>query len=115
MTWAHVERGEGRPLVLGHGIGCSWQSWTPVLDRLASKRRVIAFDLPGFGATPPLPDGDGAPTAMRFAELLPTEVAALGIDDYDYAGFSMGGWIGLELAKTGAARSVVAINPTGLW
>jgi pimeloyl-ACP methyl ester carboxylesterase len=115
MAWSHIERGEGRPLVLGHGIGCSWQSWTPVLDRLAQRRRVIAFDLPGFGATPALHDGDGPPTPMRFAELLPGEVTALGIDEFDYAGFSMGGWIGLELAKAGAARSVVAVNPTGLW
>jgi pimeloyl-ACP methyl ester carboxylesterase len=115
MAWAYIERGDGRPLVLVHGIGCSWQSWTPVLGRLAGKRRVIAFDLPGFGATPALKDADGPPTPMRFAELLPAEVAALGVDEFDYAGFSMGGWIGLELAKAGAARSVVALNPTGLW
>jgi pimeloyl-ACP methyl ester carboxylesterase len=49
----HVRLGHGRPLLLIHGLGGTWRSWLPVLDRLAAEREVIAVDLPGFGETPP--------------------------------------------------------------
>lgn len=49
-----IRRGRGKPLLLIHGLGGSWRSWTPVLDALAAQRDVIAVDLPGHGATPPL-------------------------------------------------------------
>lgn len=55
MIWHHVEKGQGRPLVLLHGIGMSSDAWAAVFDRLAVQRRVIAFDIPGFGRTPGLP------------------------------------------------------------
>ena len=100
--------------MLLHGIGSSKRSWLPILDRLARTRRVIAVDLPGFGETPRL--AEGLPTAMRFAEQLPEGVAHLGIEaPFDIAGFSLGGWISLEAAKQGSARSVVALTPAGLW
>ncbi|MDP9326411.1 MAG: alpha/beta hydrolase [Candidatus Dormibacteraeota bacterium] len=114
MAWAHIEGGEGRPLVLVHGIGSSKRSWLPIIDRLVRTRRVVAVDLPGFGDSPPLTDG--LPTAMHFAELLPSAVAELGVAaPFDIAGFSLGGWIALEVAKRGSAQSVVALTPAGLW
>jgi pimeloyl-ACP methyl ester carboxylesterase len=114
MTWAHIERGEGRPLILVHGIGSSKLAWLPIMNRLARTRRVVAVDLPGFGDSPSLMEG--LPTAMRFADLLPEAVAELGVAaPFDIAGFSLGGWIALEVAKQGSARSVVALTPAGLW
>ena len=47
-----IERGTGRKLLLIHGLGGSWRSWTPILDALSLSRRVIAIDLPGHGETP---------------------------------------------------------------
>jgi pimeloyl-ACP methyl ester carboxylesterase len=55
----HFHRvGAGEPLVLIHGIGSRWQLWRPLLPALAARYDVIAVDLPGFGASPPLPAGD---------------------------------------------------------
>lgn len=54
MKMHHVRQGNGKPLLLLHGLGGSWRSWSPVLDSLAAEREVIAVDLPGFGATAPL-------------------------------------------------------------
>jgi hypothetical protein len=46
------------PIVLLHGTGDSlhtWQGWT---DALSKTRRVIRYDLPGFGLTGPDPNHD---------------------------------------------------------
>jgi pimeloyl-ACP methyl ester carboxylesterase len=49
----YTERGSGPPVVLLHGNGAMWQDWevSGVLDALAARHRVIAFDRPGFGHT----------------------------------------------------------------
>lgn len=113
--WYFVEKGQGRPLVLLHGIGMSHKAWQPVMDLLARHRRVIAFDVAGFGQSPLLPLGV-APTTANFATQLGLELTRLGIHEpVDIAGNSMGGWIALEAARLGLARSVVAISPAGLW
>ncbi len=44
-----VELGEGRPLLLLHGLGGSWKDWTANLRPFSSAYHVIAIDFPGFG------------------------------------------------------------------
>jgi pimeloyl-ACP methyl ester carboxylesterase len=48
----YVEMGEGEPILLVHGISGSWQNWLENIPQLARRHRVIAPDLPGFGASP---------------------------------------------------------------
>lgn len=113
--WHFVEKGQGRPLVLLHGIGMSSNAWKPVMARLAEQRRVIAFDTAGFGRTPMLA-GHIAPTTHNLTKELGRVLREMGIDEpVDIAGNSMGGWMALEAARLGLARSVVAISPAGLW
>jgi pimeloyl-ACP methyl ester carboxylesterase len=114
MTLAYDRTGSGPPLVLLHPLGADRGVWRPVLPYLSSARDCIAVDLPGFGASPPLA-GDAHPRelARAVAELL----AALDLADGSahVAGNSLGGWVALELALHGAAASVTAIAPAGLW
>ncbi|MBN1364513.1 MAG: alpha/beta fold hydrolase [Syntrophaceae bacterium] len=113
--WYFSENGKGRPLILLHGIGITHEVWHPVIPLLAQERRVIAFDIPGFGKTPPLPS-HLLPTAANFIDALGSELHRIGIiDPVDIAGNSMGGYMALEAAKRGMARKVVAISPAGLW
>src|SRR4051812_22051488 len=45
-------RDGSRPIVLVHGLAACWQCWLEQIPRLAAEgRRVIALDLPGFGAS----------------------------------------------------------------
>ena len=44
---ADVEREE--PLILIHGFPTSSFDWRHIIDALAARRRVVAFDFPGFG------------------------------------------------------------------
>jgi pimeloyl-ACP methyl ester carboxylesterase len=107
--------GETRePLLLIHGLGASKSVWDPVVPLLSPEREVIALDLPGFGAAPSLPAGV-EPTALALAEALRDQLAALGAPRPHVAGNSLGGWVGLELGRIGAARSVTCLSPAGLW
>ena len=113
--WNRIDRGTGRPLLLLHGGGSSSRCWLPVIDRLATERRVIAFDFLGFGKTP-APDPTITFSMDWATDELGAELARLGIaTPVDIAGNSMGGWMALEAAKRSLARSVVAIGPAGLW
>ncbi len=102
-------------VILLHGLGMSRTAWAPVLPCLTARRRVIAFDIAGFGATPPLADGVH-PTVANLADALERSLDAIGRHDpVDIAGNSLGGCLALELARRGRATSVVAISPCGLW
>jgi pimeloyl-ACP methyl ester carboxylesterase len=115
MTWYYKESGNGRPLILLHGIGMSGNAWNAVAPLLAPHRRVIVLDVPGFGRTPPLPDGV-EPTGEHIIDSLEQTLRDLGLNEpVDFAGNSMGGYLSLLAAKRGLARSVVALSPAGLW
>jgi pimeloyl-ACP methyl ester carboxylesterase len=111
---AYDRRGDGEPLVLIHPLGADRHVWAPVMDALAEHRDVIAIDLPGFGESPAL-NGDGPPDPPALAAAVEVFLDELGLDAPHFAGNSLGGWVALELALGGWARSVTAIAPAGLW
>jgi pimeloyl-ACP methyl ester carboxylesterase len=102
------------PLLLVHGLGASKSVWDPVVPLLAPQREVIALDLPGFGAAPSLP-AEVEPTAAALAAALRDQLAAQGVESFHVAGNSLGAWVGLELGRLGAARTVTCLSPAGLW
>ena len=115
QAWHYSETGSGRPLILLHGIGMSHAAWNAVTPRLRSTRRTIAFDIAGFGMTPPLPRRT-LPTLSNLVDDLERSIHDLGIDvPVDIAGNSLGAAMALEAAHRGIARTVVAISPIGLW
>jgi pimeloyl-ACP methyl ester carboxylesterase len=105
--------GTGPPLVLLHGLGGERHVWRACAELLHGERDVICMDLPGFGASEPLPP-DVTPTPWAIAEALHAFFDRLGLDRPDVAGNSLGGWIALELAKRDAVASVTALCPA-LW
>lgn len=115
MIWHHIEKGHGRPLILLHGIGMNSEAWGPVFERLAIQRRVIAFDIPGFGRTPSLAP-HVEPNAAAMVDSLGESLRKMGLHEpVDMVGNSLGGRIALDAAAAGLARSVVGISPAGLW
>jgi pimeloyl-ACP methyl ester carboxylesterase len=106
--------GQGEPLVLLHALGLSRAAWEPVRPALAERFDVIAVDLPGFGASAPLPaDVESSPAALAAA--VAGLLNDLEIDRPHLAGNSLGGWVAMELAKTRPVRSVTLLSPAGLW
>ncbi|MEV7729780.1 alpha/beta fold hydrolase [Streptomyces sp. NPDC087917] len=113
-TAAYERKGAGEPLLLLHGIGHHLQAWHPVTDVLAADHDVIAVDLPGFGASEPLPAG--VPYDLdTVAPALSALCAALGVERPHVAGNSLGGLLALEMGRSGLARSVTALSPAGFW
>lgn len=112
MTLNHVRRGNGSPLLLVHGLGGGWRSWTPVLDGLAARREVIAVDLPGFGETPALSSEVSIATLTDAVEQF---IHEQGLGMVSTVGQSMGGRIVLELARRGVGGDTVALDPGGFW
>jgi len=108
----YLRRGQGEPLVLIHPLGAELVVWEPVMERLASDRDVIAVDLPGFGLSPAL---DRPPTPQLLAGTIAALMDDLGLERAHVAGNSLGGWVALELAKTGRALSVAGLCTAGLW
>jgi len=114
VTVSYARVGRGEPLLLLHGIGHHRQAWDPVVDILATERDVIAVDLPGFGASPALPEGlayDLTTTAAVFRAFC----EELGLDRPHVAGNSLGGLMALELGREKVVRSVTALSPAGFW
>ena len=77
----------------------SHAAWNAVTPYLCSTRRVIAFDIAGFGLTPPLPRGT-LPTMANLVEGLDRSLHEMDIElPVDLAGNSLGGSIALEAAS----------------
>ena len=90
------EAGEGHPVVMLHGSGpgaTGWSNFGPNMPALAERFRVIAVDMPGWGASDAVTfdERDHAGAAL---ELLDT----LGIEKAAFVGNSMGGMTALRFA-----------------
>jgi pimeloyl-ACP methyl ester carboxylesterase len=108
------ELGTGAPLVLLHGLGATQQIWSLVVSALATERRVITLDLPGFGASAPVGNGfDLTSVAERVARALAAQRVRA---PYDLVGHSLGGAVALTLAATRPRliNRLVLVAPAGL-
>ncbi|SDK20798.1 alpha/beta fold hydrolase [Streptomyces indicus] len=114
VSVVHRRAGSGDPVLLLHGIGHHHQAWDPVFSILAAERDVIAVDLPGFGASPALPDGFAYDLA-GFVPVLGALCAALDIERPHVVGNSLGGLLALEMGREKLVRTVTALSPAGFW
>ncbi|WP_413801986.1 3-oxoadipate enol-lactonase [Streptomyces iranensis] len=81
-------------LVLGPSLGTTWHMWDRQIPELSRHWRVLRFDLPGHGGAPAHP----APSVAELAARLLATLDQLGVERFGYAGCSIGGAIGAELA-----------------
>src|ERR1700740_571827 len=98
--------GHGSPMVCLHGFTDTWRSWELVLPALEKHHDVLAPTLGGHAGGPALPDQlsqDSIPDAIERA------MDAAGIETADVVGNSLGGFVALQMAARGRARSVLAL------
>jgi pimeloyl-ACP methyl ester carboxylesterase len=115
--WIHY-RDEGNmadstPLVLIHGISSSLQTWDSLTCYLRSKKRIIRFDLPGFGLTGPDPEADYS--FSYYARFLDSLLNHLQVSKCDIAGNSLGGGIAWQYASDHPKKvaKLILIDATG--
>ncbi len=108
-----IELGSGPPLVFVHGLIGRWTVWLEQLSAFASRYRVIAVDLPGFGDSPMPAEKISIPGYARTIEQL---LERLDIGAATFVGHSMGGFTSVELAIDFPERvqRLVLVSPSGL-
>jgi pimeloyl-ACP methyl ester carboxylesterase len=79
------------PIVLLHGTSASLHTWDGWAAALRGQRRVVRFDLPGFGLTGPSADADYSIAA--YVRFVTATLDALGVRRLVLAGNSLGGEI----------------------
>jgi len=84
-------RDDPHPIVLLHGTSASLHTWDGWAEPLRATRRVVRFDLPGFGLTGPNPSGDY--TLMAYVAFVDQVLQQLGVTQAVVAGNSLGGEI----------------------
>lgn len=116
----YVQRGAGPDLVLIHGAGGNARDFTfALIDKLAERYRVTAFDRPGHGYTPPAPGrvgawvGDGESPAEQ-AALLVGAAERIGIDAPVVLGQSFGGAVALAWAVEHPDRLSALVSVAGV-
>lgn len=89
-------RDDPMPIVLLHGTSASLHTWDGWADALKTGRRVIRMDLPGFGLTGPMPDGDYR--LQQYVRFVVGVMDQMGVQQAVLAGNSFGGNLAWKLA-----------------
>jgi len=100
----YLEAGQGEPLIWFHGGGGLQLNRLHAL--LAEKRRVIAFEAPGFGVSPV---NERTRSMEELAGTMGAAIAALGIERYAVMGISFGGKLALWTAILNPERVAAAV------
>jgi 3-oxoadipate enol-lactonase len=95
------------PVVLLHGLMGSRLSWAPQVDALGGARAALAWDLPGYGDTPPV----GASFA-EIAAAVANRIDSIGAGGAHLVGHSFGGMVAQYVAAwhPGVVRSLTLVS-----
>lgn len=100
---------EAQPLVFLHGIGGAARAWRNQLDFFSDRFRAIAWDMPGYGGSAPLPTVSIATLADALADFL----RQIGATKPILVGHSIGGMIVQQwLVKNPHAADAVILAQT---
>ncbi|MCB1486697.1 MAG: alpha/beta fold hydrolase [Bauldia sp.] len=85
--------GSGPDLVLLHSLLTDRTSYAALVDRLKNRRRLVLFNMPGFGSSP------RAEPLAGYADRIVEAFDALGLPpETDVLGNGLGGFVGLTMA-----------------
>src|SRR6516162_9212041 len=96
FVFREIGKNGGVPVVLLHHLTAVLDDWDPrVVDGLAARHHVIAFDNRGVGAS----SGATPTTVEKMAEDAVAFIRALGFSKVDLLGFSLGGFVSQAIAQ----------------
>ncbi|MBD5247092.1 MAG: alpha/beta hydrolase [Barnesiella sp.] len=110
----YTVEGEGSPVVLMHGWGCTHETVKSIEDICLKSHKVYNVDFPGFGAsTEPADDGNvwGVEEYTRMIERL---AEAEGIENPILIGHSFGGRVAIVYASRNKVDKIVLVDAAGV-
>jgi len=110
-TYAYLEKGHGKTMILIHGNLSSSVYYLPLIERLPDDVRVIALDLRGFGDSSYHERFDSLANLATDVQLFMSE---LKIDKATIVGWSWGGGVAMEFASRypKSTEKLILINST---
>lgn len=109
----YLENGRGVPLLFLHGIGGGAALFRPQLDHFGQRYRAIAWEMPGYAGSAPLP----IVTMESLAAALAGFIQALGLERPILVGHSLGGMVVQRLIAEAphVARAVVLSQTSAMF
>ena len=106
-----IEPAHQEPALCVHGLEGSSRNWTDLMDLLGPELACEALDLPGFGDSPPRPDGRYSITAL--AQTVTTLIEKQERGPVHLIGNSLGGAVCVRVAATRPEliRTLTLISP----
>lgn len=96
MRLNFIEAGQGKPLVIMHGLLGSSRNWGGIATKLGETHRVLALDMPNHGSSPWTEMADYPYMAAQVARFIEEEAGGSAA----VVGHSMGGKAAMALALT---------------
>jgi pimeloyl-ACP methyl ester carboxylesterase len=95
LAYRRFGRPAEMPLVLLQHFRGNLDNWDPALtDALAAEREIVLVDYPGVGSS----TGEASSTIAETARQIIAFITALGLEQVDLLGFSIGGFVAQEVA-----------------
>ena len=104
-------QGEGEPVLILHGWGCSKDTVQSITEHIAKTHRAYALDMPGFGETPPPSEVFGI---EQYTQVVEKFCRKLNIEKPILIGHSFGGRISILFSSRNQTSKVMLVDAAGI-
>ena len=104
-------QGEGEPVLILHGWGCSKDTVQSITEHIAKTHRAYALDMPGFGETPPPNEVFGI---EQYTQVVEKFCRKLNIENPILIGHSFGGRISILFSSRNQTNKVMLVDAAGI-
>jgi pimeloyl-ACP methyl ester carboxylesterase len=98
-----IDRGAGEALVFLHAFPLQAAMWDYQIDAFEPSHRCLAFDMPGFGESPPSAEPERS-SMQRWAGLVAGALDQLEVESATFVGCSMGAYLAMAMLRHHRAR-----------
>lgn len=110
----YTVEGEGSPVVLLHGWGCTHETVHSIENICLEKHKVYNVDFPGFGRSTEPSNSSEIWGVEQYTQIIEKLVAVEGIDGPILIGHSFGGRVAILFASRNDADKIVLVDAAGV-
>lgn len=90
----YIIKGEGKPILLLHGWGVSFKTYTNLINHLSKNNKVYALDMPGFGLSD---EPNQSWEVSNYVDFIISFIKKFNLDNITLIGHSFGGRVIIKL------------------